>query len=121
MGKFLYGGLAKIDIDDRVLAHLQMVIGAKVRRGESFPFTWADDPSIGEGRTTVWIHPQANLVYKYYGSRSPQINRAWIDALVHTANSTAGLYLVPEPPRNGNGTAQANGTSQANGNGDGAH
>ena len=73
------------------------MIGTKLRRGEPFHFTWKDDTSIGNGRTTVWVHPRSSLVYKYYGSRKPRLNMAWIDALVYTANSPAGLYLVPEP------------------------
>ncbi|HWI32155.1 MAG TPA: ATP-dependent DNA ligase [Microbacterium sp.] len=98
MGKFIYDSLVKVDFEDRLLAHLQLVIGAKMRRGESFHFTWKDDPSIGDGRTTVWIHPRCAIVYKFYGSKKPAINRAWIDALVFTANSPTGLYAVPEPP-----------------------
>jgi hypothetical protein len=97
MGKFIYDSLVRVDFDDRLLAHLQLVIGAKMRRGESFHFTWKDDSSIGVGRTTVWIHPRCSVVYKFYGSRKPNINRAWVDALVYTANSPTGLYAVPEP------------------------
>ena len=52
---------------------------------------------IGDGRTTVWIHPRCSVVYKFYGSKRPGINRAWVDALVYTANSPTGLYAVPEP------------------------
>ena len=98
MGKFMYDGLIKVDFEDRALAHLQAVIGAKVRRAESFSFTWRDDSSIGDGRTMVWIHPRAQIVYKFYGSRLPHINRAWVEALMYTANSPTGLYVVPEPP-----------------------
>jgi hypothetical protein len=97
MGKFIYDGTVKVDFDDRTLAHLQVVIGTKLRRGEPFYFTWKDDMSIGDGRTTVWIHPRSSLVYKYYGSRKPRVNMAWIDALVYAANSPSGLYLLPEP------------------------
>ncbi|MET4156688.1 ATP-dependent DNA ligase [Agromyces sp. PvR057] len=96
MGKFIYETL-RVDFEDRVLAHLQHVIGAKLRRGESFHFSWRDDASIGNGRTTIWMHPSAMIVYKYYGSRPPSINRAWIEALSQVANSGAGLHLVPEP------------------------
>lgn len=98
MGKFVYDGSVKVDFDDRVLAHLQFVIGNKLRRGEPFHFTWRNDPSIGDGRTTVWVHPHASLVYKYYGSRRPTLNRAWLEALSQTANSPGGLHVVPEPP-----------------------
>lgn len=97
VGRFSYEGDAKVEIDDRVLAHLQVVIGQKLRRGEPFFFTWRNDASLGDGRTTVWLHPQASLVFKFHGSRQPTLNRAWLEALSHTANSGAGLYVVPEP------------------------
>jgi len=97
MGKLIYDGTVKADFDDRVLAHLQLVIGTKLRRGESFHFSWKEDVSVGGGRTAIWVHPRCSLVYKYYGSRKPQINMAWIDALAHTANSPGGLHVVPEP------------------------
>ena len=97
VGRLSYDGAVKVDFDDRVLAHLQVVISQKLRRGEPFPFTWRNDPSLGDGRTTVWLHPNASLVYKYHGSRQPALNRAWLEALTHAANSTAGLHIVPEP------------------------
>ena len=100
VGRFTYDAIVKIDFEDRLLAHLQVVIGAKMRRGESFHFSWKDDQSIGDGRTTVWIHPRCSIAYKFYGGGRPQINRAWVDALMTTANSPAGLYVVPEPPEN---------------------
>lgn len=97
MGKFQYDGMVKVDFDDRLLAHLHAVIGAKVRPGESFHFSWKDDASIGDGRTTVWIHPGASMVYKYYGSRRPLLNRTWVEQLMYNANSASGLYVTPEP------------------------
>ncbi|MDW4573670.1 ATP-dependent DNA ligase [Microbacterium sp. M3] len=97
MGKLTYEGTVKVDLDDRTLAHLMVVIGTKLRRGEPFHFSWRDDASIGDGRTAIWVHPRCSLVYKFYGSRLPQLNPAWIDALSCTANSQSGLYVVPEP------------------------
>ncbi|AVL96951.1 MULTISPECIES: hypothetical protein [Microbacterium] len=97
MGKFIYENSVKVDIEDRALTHIQLVMTAKLRRGEPFGFTWKDDVSMGGGRTTVWIHAGSSLVYKYHGSRQPSVNRAWIEALAFTANAPSGLYLVPEP------------------------
>ncbi len=97
IGKFIYEGGPKVEIDDRALTHLQLVITAKLRRGEPFAFSWKEDVSIGGGRTTVWIHAGSNLVFKYTAGRTPGINRAWAEALSFTANSPTGLYLVPEP------------------------
>lgn len=129
MGKLTLDSTLVVEFDDRLLAHLQLVIGAKVRRGELFHFTWKDDPSIGDGRTTVWIHPATPIVYKYFGSRQPSINRAWLESLTLTANSVTGLQIVPEPEDQGeNGAsllpdggppadAHANGNGHGNGNG----
>lgn len=97
MGKFIYEGEVKTEIADRALTHLQLVMTAKLRRGEPFAFTWKEDASIGGGRTTVWVHAGSGLVYKYGGSRQTSINREWIEALAFTANAPSGLYLVPEP------------------------
>lgn len=97
MGKFTYNTNTSSPFEDRLLAHLQIVIGSKLRRGEGFFFTWKDDSSIGGGRTAVWLHSPAALVFKFHGSREPNINRAWIEALTHAANSSRGLYVVSEP------------------------
>lgn len=97
MGKFIYDGQIKVDFEDRLLAHLQVTITTKLRRGEPFTFVWKDDTSIGDGRTMVWIHPRSSLVFKFYGSRRPELNRAWLEALMQTANSSSGLYVIPEP------------------------
>ncbi|MFB4349960.1 ATP-dependent DNA ligase [Microbacterium sp. CR_7] len=108
MGKFIYEGNVKSEIEDRALTHLQLVITAKLRRGEPFPFSWREDTSVGGGRTTVWMQPGSSLVFKYFGSRQPSINREWIEALAFTANSPGGLYLVPEP-HDGPGTPGSTG------------
>jgi hypothetical protein len=97
VGKFIYDSSLTTDFDDRALAHLQIVIGAKLRRDESFYFSWKDDQSIGDGRNVVWLHPALPLRFKYLGSRMPRINRAWIAELTDSANSPGGLLLLPEP------------------------
>lgn len=101
MGKLVYNNTTKVDIEDRALAHVQAVIGAKLRRGESFFFSWKDDPSTGNGRTSIWIHPNASVIFKYAGSRTPGINNAWLDALMSVANTPSGLRLIPEPGATG--------------------
>ena len=73
MGKLIYDSTLTVDFEDRVLAHLHVVIGAKVRRGESFVFSWKDDPQNGDGRSIVWIHPTASIVFNFFGGRPPAI------------------------------------------------
>ena len=104
MGRFFYpNGSTRVEIEDPSLAHLQHVIGTKLRRGEAFFFTWKDDVGIGKGRQSVWVHPGANIEFKYHGSREPQLNRDWLAALALVASSPTGLYLVPEPSPRGRG------------------
>lgn len=105
MGKFIYDSSTKTDFEDRLLAHLQIVIMSKARRGESFTFTWKDDMSTGGGRTTVFIHPHASLQFKYHGGKQPQVNPAWVAALTLNANSPRGLYVVREPDTRGGETS----------------
>ena len=97
MGKLIYGPTMTVEFDDRVLTHLQVVIGAKLRRGESFYFSWRDDPATGGGQTTLWFHPTMQIGYRYYGGHQPTINKYWIEAMMLTANLPTGLRLVPEP------------------------
>ena len=98
MGTLHYGEGQSAEFDDRVLAHLQIVIGAKLRRGESFYFTWIEEHRTGDVRTSLWVNATTPLVYRYQGSRLPTINRRWIDELALAANTMSGLRIVTEPP-----------------------
>ena len=97
MGRLIDDHTTAIEFDDRVLAHLQIVIGTKLRRTESFYLSWADDPAMGGGRNVIWLHATMPLRFRYDGSRRPAINRQWIETLMGLANSTDGLRVVPEP------------------------
>lgn len=102
MGSLIYGS-ASIDIefDDRVLAHLQVVMSAKLRRGEGFFFSWFDTPAVGDGRSALWIGPAIPIYFKYNGSRQPALNKAWLEEMAIAAGSNQGLVLLDEPGENG--------------------
>jgi len=87
----------KVDFDDRVLAHLRIVIGMKLRRGESFFLNWKDDNSIGDGTSTIWLNPSIPIAFKFHGSRDVTINSRWVEELMFSANSATGLRAVSEP------------------------
>lgn len=98
MGKFIYGTPSiAVDFDDRVLAHLKVVILSKVRRGESFTFSWEYTAASGFGHSSIWIHPTIPLQFDFSGSREPQLNRAWVEQLAQLANTPGGLRVIPEP------------------------
>ncbi|MWV47920.1 ATP-dependent DNA ligase [Rathayibacter sp. VKM Ac-2803] len=98
MGALLYGTPATShDIDDRALAHLQIVMVNKFRRNEAFAFQLDASSAHGTGRQTIWLHPSIPLQFSFNGSRMPAINPEWVRALMDEANSGRGLRILPEP------------------------
>ena len=87
----------EIVFDDRVLAHLQIAIGAKLRRHESFFLSWRDESETGSGRSSIWLDSAIPLYFRYFGGRTPEINREWITILMDSSHSSAGMQLLREP------------------------
>ncbi|WP_349361117.1 ATP-dependent DNA ligase [Cryobacterium sp. PH29-G1] len=96
MGSLTYDRVV-VEIDDRTLAHLQLVIVQKLRRGESFLLSWQDSRAVGSGRSSIWLHPSIPLYFKYSGGHAATLNRQWIEDLSRSANSAQGLVIVSEP------------------------
>ena len=102
MGTIYYGDTASpIEIEDRPLAHLKVVIATKLRRGESFTLSWTHSADQEEGRSTVWLHPSIPLRFVFDDPEPALLSRAWVEALANSANSTGGLTLVDEPLSDG--------------------
>jgi hypothetical protein len=98
MGKLHYDGDV-IDIDDRTLAHLQIVIVNRLRKKEGFLMSWLNSLAIGDGRGSIWLDHTIPLRFDFSGSRSPQINQAWLEALEKSAGSATGLLVTGEDGR----------------------
>ena len=96
MGTLVYDGTAEFTFDDRVLAHLQIVIGLKLRRREGFLMTWTDHTSGDAVITTAWFDPSLSLLFRYSGTQIPAINKDWLMLLTESSNSSAGLRLDDE-------------------------
>lgn len=97
VGLLYYGNTGQpIQVDDRALAHLKVVVATKLRRNESFTLSWrhADDDPMG--RSTIWIQPSIPLRFVFEGAEPPDLSMAWIEKLAHSANSSGGITLVPE-------------------------
>lgn len=63
MGKLLYGEHS-YELEDRLLAHLQVIVGMKLRRGENFFVTWRNPTSNGSGRQSLWIDNGLHLSFR---------------------------------------------------------
>ena len=93
MAQLLYGSPpTAFDVDDRTLAHVEVVVMAKLRRNESFAYSIEQSE---QARTTIWIGVHSDLQFVYDQPR-PAINREWLERLVDSANSTQGLRVMTE-------------------------
>jgi hypothetical protein len=97
MGKLYYDGdAAAIEMDDRTLAHLKIVISTKLRRGESFTLSWRHPDGQPSGRSTLWLHPAIPLRYVFNDPQPTELSRQWLDELAKSAHSSGGIQLVAE-------------------------
>ena len=95
MGTLTYGG-SRIEFEDRLLVHLQVVIVQRFRRGEGFAMSWVRSVAIGSGRSTVWMSPTLPVVFDFEGTRVPSINPEWLHRLTDSAASGTALIVTNE-------------------------
>jgi hypothetical protein len=92
MGFFVYDNAQPIKIEDRALAHLQIVMIDKMRRRENFGLNLADDKNV----LMMWVSQSTPLQFVYEGNRQPTINWAWVELLAGEAGVTGVLELLDE-------------------------
>ena len=95
MGSLTYDG-ARTQFDDRLLAHLQIVIVQRLRQNRAFLMSWANALEVGDGRTSIWLHDAAHLRFTFDGSRTPTIDDEWLRVLGASADGSRGL-IVSDP------------------------
>lgn len=97
MGRLIYDSGSEFEFDDRTLVHLQLMITAKLRRGEAFAFTFTSMAEGSPTRTALWMNSALALEYSYAAPAAEQLNRTWVDLLMESAHSAGGLELSEEP------------------------
>nr|WP_167047894.1 hypothetical protein [Microbacterium halimionae] len=106
MGQLIYGVAPAIQIDDWGLYHLQSVMLSKLRRDESFSFSWDNEPDVDGDEAlptpglhgTVWISKSTPLYFSYDEPRAKPLNPKWIATLAGAAGKNSGAFrLLPEP------------------------
>jgi hypothetical protein len=95
VGRFLYAGETAIEVDDRLLAHLRVVILTKLRRRESLALTLDYAASEGSGHTVLWLHPAIAIQFEIFST--VHLNPRWIQQLILVADTPAGLRPMREP------------------------
>ncbi|WP_336662574.1 DUF7882 family protein [Leucobacter sp. USHLN154] len=95
MGNFIHGGRL-YEFEDRLLTHLQFVIGQKLKKKESFFLSWQKPHDRGDGRMYVWLSPHATMAFHFSESREPEMSKAWVRALNALAYTPRGLIAIDE-------------------------
>ncbi len=94
VGRLNYGARGlQIEIEDRLLAHVQAVIVAKLRRREPFILTWSEPVEAGSGRKAVWVNETLELSFEYPGSKAIHVDRELLEDMMRQAHSNLGLDL----------------------------
>lgn len=96
MGYLIYGAGAEYEFEDRVLAHLKIAIVAKLRLQESFLLNWSIPAEAGSGRASLWLSPNVPLQFRFSGSKPPELNRAWLDAMARSSHGIRGMVVMGE-------------------------
>jgi hypothetical protein len=97
MGILHYGESGNpIRIEERALAHLQVVVAIKLRRNESFTLSWKHPKGDPGGRSTIWLHPSIPLRFTFDSLEAPQLNTRWIQTLMQSASSSGGIIFLEE-------------------------
>jgi hypothetical protein len=92
MGTLTYG-TRDIPVDDRLLAHLSVVLTQKLRRREGFLLTLpsGDRHLFSEA---FWVSATSDLSFSYSGNRVPSFNQEWLEQMMNESFSTQGLDLT---------------------------
>ena len=94
MGTLYYGAAqAAIVVDDRTLAHLKTVATSKLRRNESFLVSWEEAVENGSGRGSIWLHPATDLLYRFEGSRAPELDPELLESMSMASMSGRGIVI----------------------------
>lgn len=94
MGQLYYGDTAEpIDIPDRLLAHLKVVITTKLRRAESFTLTWRHEDGETSGRSSLWLQESIPMRFVFDSAEAEQLDPAALQDMAHRASSSSGLVV----------------------------
>lgn len=96
MGSLYYGDDRNpIEIDDRLLAHVKVVMATKLRRNESFTLSWRHVDGA-PGRSTIWVQPSIPLRFVFDSPDAESLDPALLASLASSANASGGMSITVE-------------------------
>jgi len=94
MGTLQYGASGRpIEMPDRILAHLKVLISTKLRRSESFPLSWDHIVDGVVERSSIWLHCSIPLEFRMDAEAAGQLDRTYLQQLADAANTSTGIVI----------------------------
>jgi hypothetical protein len=93
----------RFEFDDELLAHLQALATAKLRRNEPFFLSWTLPREQGSGRIALWIHPATPLMFQYKRVARYQLSAPLLQVMSLDAGSAFGLDITEHAEPTGSG------------------
>lgn len=84
-------GWMSIALDDDLLAHVALVVFAKLRRNEPLLVSWTD---AAGSAMQAWVQPSSTVVARHTPGADSPIDRGRAERMMVAANSTPGLHLM---------------------------
>jgi hypothetical protein len=105
MGTLEYGP-DQFEFDDDILAHVQLTVASKLRRGERFFMSWRLATFQGSGRHALWIDSGVPLRIRFNEADPQPIDQDRLNRLLATSLLPTGMNIdrpvpaspAPEPP-----------------------
>jgi hypothetical protein len=97
MGRLIYGARGvHIEMDDLLLAHLQVLTISKLRRGEAFSLSWTEEIEGTDAARSIWLHQQVELLWEYDGVRPTKLDPRQLENMATQSASNGGLNVGDE-------------------------
>lgn len=94
MGTLHYGATGEpIEMPDRILAHLKVLVSTKLRRNESFSLSWDRLSDGAVERSSIWLHCSIQLRFQIDAEAAKQLDRTYLQQLADQANSSTGVVI----------------------------
>src|SRR5690348_15466068 len=94
VGTLYYGNSSEpIEVPERLLAHIKVVVTAKLRRNERFTVSWTHPDGMTRGRSTIWMDPSIPLRFVFDSAEAEVLDPALLRELANEAASARGLII----------------------------
>ncbi len=89
-----YGNASSpIQMPDRLLAHVKVVMATKLRRSESFTLSWTHSAAEPPGRSTIWLQPSIPLRFVFDSAENDKLDQGLLAQMAREASSSGGLSV----------------------------